>query len=374
MTTSGIGLKPVGNETLPRTVVVTDFTSPYQIELFNAVEELAPGRLDVIYLHQHSRVREWSPGKTLHGAVMMEQDSCGMSKARRLVDEAEVAVFNFYDDNQVLELIRRRDASGLPWCFWGERPGYYHKLLGRLRRLWMLAPLHARRAAIWGIGTMAVDAYREEFGAFRDYVNLPYFSDLTRFQSIPLHRFGLRDTFTFLYSGALIRRKGVDLVARAFVRLAAQHPQARLRIMGSGRLEKTLRNILHPCAAQVEFTGFKDWSALPDEYARADVLCVPSRYDGWGLVVPEGLATGLPVISTRRTGAAVDFLRPGTNGWLIPAGDEEATYRAMTEAISLQAARLAEMSIAARASVADHSLVNGAQRFVRAAANAAAGW
>lgn len=359
---------------LPRTVVVTHFTSPYQIELFNAIEELAPGRLNVIYLYQRSRSREWSQGKTFHGAVMMEQDQGALFRARTLVDEAELAVFNFYDDNQALELIRRRDASGLPWCFWGERPGYYHKLLGRLRRLWLLAPLHARRAAIWGIGTMAVDAYREEFGAFRDYVNLPYFSDLTRFQAIARQQGDRCDTFTFLYSGALIRRKGVDLVARAFVRLAAQHPQARLRIMGSGRLEQMLRNILHPCAAQVEFTGFKDWAALPEEYAHADVLCVPSRYDGWGLVVPEGLAAGLPVISTRQTGAAVDFLRPGTNGWLIAADDEEAIHRAMTEAITLEPSRLAEMSASARRTVAEHSLAKGAERFIRAAANAASGW
>jgi glycosyltransferase involved in cell wall biosynthesis len=305
---------------------------------------------------------------------MLEQDADAMPKARALVDAADLVVFNFYDDRHALELIRRRAALDTAWCFWGERPGYYHKLLGRLRRLWLLSPLHERCAAIWGIGSMAVNAYREEFGAFRDYVNLPYFSDLTRFQAIPTRQAGARDVFTFLYSGALIRRKGVDLVARAFVRLAAEHPQARLRIMGSGPLEKSLRRILRPCAPQVEFTGFKDWSALPDEYARADVLCVPSRYDGWGLVVPEGLAAGLSVISTRQTGAAVDFLHTGKNGWLIDADDEEAIHRAMREAISLEEARLVEMSVAARATVTEHSLADGARRFIRAAANAASGW
>ena len=368
------GHTPIRNDFLPRTVVVTNFTSPYQIELFNAVEEIVPGRLDVIYLYQHSKIREWSLRETLHRAVMLEQDEEAMPKARALVDAAELVVFNFYDDRHALELIRRRAALDTAWCFWGERPGYYHKVLGRLRRLWLLAPLHERRGAIWGIGTMAVNAYREEFGAFRDYINLPYFSDLTRFQAIPSRPAEARDVFTFLYSGALIRRKGVDLVARAFVRLAAEHPQARLLIMGGGPLEKSLRRILRPCAPQVEFTGFKDWSALPDEYARADVLCVPSRYDGWGLVVPEGLAAGLPVISTRQTGAAVDFLHTGKNGWLIDSDDEEAIHRAMREAISLEEARLVEMSVAARATVTEHSLADGARRFIRAAANAASGW
>ncbi|WP_395746999.1 glycosyltransferase [Prosthecobacter sp.] len=359
---------------MPKTVVVTDFTSPYQIELFNAVEELAPGQLNVIYLHQRSAGREWSLRKTLHRSVMLERDVDGMTKARALVDAAELAVFNFYDDRHALELIRRRAALDTAWCFWGERPGFYHMQLGRLRRLWMLAPLHARRAAIWGIGTMAVNAYREEFGAFRDYVNLPYYSDLSRFQALPVSPPRAGGVFTFLYSGALIRRKGVDLVARAFRRLAAAHPQARLRIMGSGPLEKKLRRILRFCMAQVEFTGFKDWAALPDEYASANVICVPSRYDGWGLVVPEGLAAGLPVISTEQTGAAVDFLRPGKNGWLIQANDEEAVHQAMREAVSLEPARWAEMSAAARATVAGHGLDKGAAGFIRAAVSAASGW
>jgi glycosyltransferase involved in cell wall biosynthesis len=63
----------------------------------------------------------------------------------------------------------------------------------------------------------------------------------------------------------------------------------------------------------------------------ADVLCVPSRYDGWGLVVPEGLASGLPVIATDRMGAALEFVENGRNGWLIPAGDGSAV-NAMREA------------------------------------------
>ena len=45
-----------------------------------------------------------------------------------------------------------------------------------------------------------------------------------------------------------------------------------------------------PVADRVQFTGFRDWEDLPAEYGKADVLCVPSLHDGWGLVVPEGLA------------------------------------------------------------------------------------
>ena len=134
----------------------------------------------------------------------------------------------------------------------------------------------------------------------------------------------------------------------------------RLRIVGEGELRESMAQTLRPVSERVEFVGFKDWDALPGEYARADVLCVPSRYDGWGLVVPEGLATGLPVIATDRMGAALEFVESGRNGWLVRAGDEEALLAAMREAALIP---LGEMRRRACESVSEHTLRNGAGRF-----------
>ena len=90
---------------------------------------------------------------------------------------------------------------------------------------WKLAKLHASPAPIWGIGKFAVDGYRREFGAQRAYFNLPYFSDLERFEVATREEKSER---TFLFSGSLIERKGVDLLAAAFVRLAREVPNVRL--------------------------------------------------------------------------------------------------------------------------------------------------
>jgi len=169
----------------------------------------------------------------------------------------------------------------------------------------------------------------------------------------------------FLFCGSLIERKGVDLMARAFVQLATEFPDVRLKIAGDGALREPLAEVLRPVSERVEFTGFKDWIELPELYASADVLCVPSRYDGWGLVVPEGLASGLPVIATERMGAALEFVQTGVNGWLIPAGDEMAILFAMREAALLTNEELAKRSQRARESVKEHTLQNGSHRFVR---------
>ena len=336
-------------------LVLTDCPSPYQVELFNEIEAQGKCPLEVAYLRGHDPQRQWQSSEIRHASV--ELSNGGMSRVRESVRHADLVVFNYYLHANAERLIDERAHQGGPWCFWGERPGFHQPLwVGRLVRKWKLAKLHASPVPIWGIGEFAVDGYRREFGSQRAYFNLPYFSNLKRFETSEREEKRER---VFLFSGSLIARKGIDLLASAFVRLARDVSDVRLRIVGDGELRQSVAQKLSSVRDRVDFVGFKDWHELPGEYATADVLCVPSRYDGWGLVVPEGLASGLPVIATDRMGAALEFVETGRNGWLIPAGDEEALLSAMREAA------VAELPQGARESVREHTLENGAARFIR---------
>ena len=349
-------------------VVVTHFPSPYQVELFDEIERQRPGELKVFYLFRRDADRGWKPNTIAHLHHYLDARDIAADTIAQITS-AEFVVFNYYNDARVSQLMRARAAAGRPWCFWGERPGYRFPWLARLARLGRLAALRGGDQPIWGIGSWAVDAYRNEFGNGRRYLNLPYYSNLDRFQqTTPSFA---TDHFTFVFSGALSHRKGVDVLAGAYTRLAAEFSRVRLKIMGDGELAPRLRSVLSS-DNRAEWLGFKDWPELPATYATGHALCVPSRHDGWGMVVPEGLASGLPVIATDRTGAALDLLRPGSNGWLIPSADEDALYRAMREAASLDAAQWQRMSRNARASVAGHSLADGARRFLDGVAEAIA--
>lgn len=354
--------------------VLTDFPSPYQVEFFNEIETQGDCELQVGYLRRRDPNRHWNPAVINHAAVHLNDSSDGMTQAREAVRQAELMVFNYYQHSQAELLIGERAAVGKPWCFWGERPGFRQPAwAGRLVRRWKLAKLHESRAPIWGIGRFAVEEYRKEFGVERTYCNLPYFSDLQRFQTPALDD-GRALPRVFLFSGSLIARKGIDLLARAFVRLASEVSKVRLKIAGEGELRETLAQTLRPVHDRVEFTGFRDWDELPALYSSADVLCVPSRYDGWGLVVPEGLAAGLPVIATDRMGAGREFIQTGRNGWLIPAGDEQAILKAMREAASLKKEEVDGLGRQARESVSEHTLQHGATRFVRCAQEVVVNW
>ena len=345
--------------------VLTDCPSPYQVELFNEIESQGDCALEVSYLRSRDPNRQWKSSEIRHAAIEI-------ARARESVRAADVVIFNYYRHADAERLIGERAELHTPWCFWGERPGFHQPAwAGRLLRKWKLSKLHASPVPIWGIGKFAVDEYRREFGVRRPYFNLPYFSDLKRFANSGYRE---RPERTFLFSGSLIHRKGVDLLAAAFVEIAREIANVRLRVIGDGELREAVEQTLRPVRERVEFVGFRDWDQLPEAYASADVLCVPSRYDGWGLVVPEGLASGLPVIATDRMGAALEFVETGRNGWLIPAGDRAALIDVMREAALVSPSELEQLGRHARESVSAHTLENGAARFVHCAREAVTGW
>jgi len=358
----------------PSVVVVTNQTSPYQVEFMDAIAQNGEIDLRVIYLHSQRPGRQWTPPAISHSHRILDGQPARMEEVRPWISQADLAVIAYYQDTFAAELLRERVKSGRAWCFWGERMGVTRlATAGALYRRWKLRCLHNSRAAIWGIGEFALARYRHEFGTKRVYCNVPYFSDLSRFQTSRPRTFSGAER-RILCSGSFIKRKGVDVLARAFRKVSSGCPNLRLKLLGDGPLRVELQKELAECADRVTFMGFKDWSELPGFYQQADVLCVPSRHDGWGLVVPEGLAAGLPVIGTRRTGAALELIKHNQNGWLVEAGNEQQLAAALEAVARLSADQLRECSSAALTSVKNHSLAIGVRRFEEAVSATQSGW
>ena len=359
----------------PSVAVITKIPSPYQVELFDKIESGSAVDLLVIYVGEGEQSRLWARRNLSHRALVLGDSGADRAVAKRAIRAADLTVFGWYKDPFVLQCLWERALCSRPWCFWGERPGVYHRgFAGRVFRRAMLLPLWQTRAPIWGIGNWAVNGYRDEFGSSRCYCSVPYFSDLRRFSKLHTRRVERRAGRGILFSGSLIRRKGIDLLAGAFVSLAAKHPGVTLTILGEGDLRPELEEMLRPVAERVAFLGFIDWEDLPVHYVQADILCVPSRYDGWGLVVPEGMASGLPVIGSDRMGAALELIKAGKNGEIVQADDGAAVLEALEKMISLPMNGFHAMREAALETATHYDVIHGASVFQNAVLESLGAW
>jgi glycosyltransferase involved in cell wall biosynthesis len=354
-----------------RIVILTDIPSPYQVELFNALARLDRWNVSIVYTRGSAKERAWQAIPTLHKHWFLD-GPCWSEIVHEVID-CDLVIFGSYRPSKVARLIKTRNRTGNAWVFWGERPGFHFPgWFGRKYRSWAFREVRSAGVPIWGIGKWAVDGYRSELGREHCFLNVPYFSDLTPFFAIE-RQFDRERRCKFLFSGSFIRRKGIDLLISAFVRLIAEGIDAELHLLGAGPLERAIRTQCGPFKSKLYLHGFKQWGELASVYGQADVLCAPSRYDGWGLVVVEGLAAGMPVISTDKTGAARELIDPG-NGWMVPAEDAEALYSAMKSAATLGINRRKVMSDHARQTARSQDIASGVPIFAGAAKVAVDCW
>lgn len=110
-------------------------------------------------------------------------------------------------------------------------------------------------------------------------------------------------------------------VLRAFRQLDGT-PPASLALVGDGPLRGELEEYARrEKLSSVHFLGFRNQARLPECYALADCLVLPSASETWGIVLNEAMCFGLPVIATDRVGGAADLIREGEDGFTYPVGD-----------------------------------------------------
>jgi glycosyltransferase involved in cell wall biosynthesis len=240
-------------------------------------------------------------------------------------------------------LARHLSAHSIPWADWSESstPGW--KWYARLPvKLWWTNLLEKSSLGSFAIGSNAEDDFVRR-GLQRSRISyLPYVSPSAEGPARPdspmtSFKSGRR---AFLFLGALNRRKGVDLLLKAAAAVLRTSSSWTLIFVGndSPQHEFEKQVISLGLQSQIYFRGAVAPDLIPGVIAAADVLVLPSRYDGWGVVINEAVSGGLPVIASDRCGAARHLIVPGQNGFRVKAGsasDLETAMRRYTKSEGL---------------------------------------
>jgi len=134
------------------------------------------------------------------------------------------------------------------------------------------------------------------------------------------------DSFVFLFAGRLHQQKNVPMLLQAFADLIASNKKTILLIAGDGALMEPLKNMAAglSIAEYVRFLGKR--ADLPLLMKSADCFVLSSDFEGFGLVVGEAMASGLPVIATDCGGVAEVM---GPYGQLVKRNDVKELSNAM---------------------------------------------
>ncbi len=140
--------------------------------------------------------------------------------------------------------------------------------------------------------------------------------------------------------GRLAYQKGYERLIAAWAIVYIRFPDWKLNIYGGGELQSVLQHDIDTRHLESVITIHKPVSDITSRYLESSAFVLSSRFEGFGLVLTEAMACGLPLISYTCPCGPRDIIQDGYNGLLVPEGDVEALANAIIKVIEDRELRL----------------------------------
>jgi glycosyltransferase involved in cell wall biosynthesis/peptidoglycan/xylan/chitin deacetylase (PgdA/CDA1 family) len=360
-----------GNPLPLRIGLLTDHPSPHMVALLDALADRPDCTIEVLYCNRKAPGRGWGapvgrlPHRFISGVTLLNDFRINPNILNTIKKtRADIWVINTcYTSPTTLMAIGWLHQKGGPWIYMNEPPRPRHGTLLAIKRP-ILAYVLKRAWGVIGTGVKAESMYQGLLSNDKPTDTIPYYIDLNPFYKVSLPDPMVRQTpVRFVTSSQMIRRKALDILLNACKLLP---PNGwKLTLVGEGplraRFESEFSNRWN--RDQVRFFGQVPYQDRASVFDGEHVFVFPSRWDGWGMVVPEALAAGRPVISSDHVISAHEFIQNGVNGFLIPKEDPPALAEKMRFFIA-HPESIPTMGSAARHSLADYRPEMGAARLI----------
>jgi glycosyltransferase involved in cell wall biosynthesis len=306
--------------------------TPYNCYLLNELSTRLDLPSEAVYRWSSIASHPWAtlPPRRFQWRVAERPGERDGRLERRCAQEVDtLVIFSGWRDATIRPALLARWRHTLPYAFWSDTPK-----IGRspLRRMLNRTFVFFARAAVTTLatGSPAIARYRS-MGVPRGRLDdFPFVVDPAHFRDAVARRATCGDdTIRFVLPARLIDRiKGQSVAVEALSRARAASGGRKLELILAGvgpdesELQKRARKL--GVADAVRFVGWVEYADIPELFAAADALVLPSRWDPFPVAVLEAMASGLPVLGSDACGSVRERVRHGENGFVHHAGDVAA--------------------------------------------------
>ena len=332
-------------------VFVSFAPSPHLVPLMNRLRTGGVGRWGVVFLRSRYEGRDWDPGAVVEGAEFLG-GVAGGGAGREWINLERKIRLDLRPRAVVLDLswsslgthwiANRLKSIGIRVALFCEAPSRMTRgIKGALRDV-IIRRFLSRLDGLVCVTRETACILRSDFGFTKSSIVVPYVLDLGEFFGVPLID-PSPDRFVVGFLGTIDARKGLDLLLDG---VGEGADDLRVLVGGDGpRLGREKKRA--GGSSGVRFLGRVPFSDRVGFYRQCDVVAVPSRWDGFGTTVVEGMACARPVLANRLAMAGAEYIDSGVNGWVVDCPDVPS-WRAAIDVVRGNKSRLRGMGISAR--------------------------
>ena len=359
--------EPLSKQRLPGIAIVANSLPPYRLHLHRQIAREMGNEItihtvcthEVDYLHPYAPTPDinavsFGPGHPFTRQLKLRYAGSEWLKAGQIISWLEktkikAVVLLGYNDAGRIRILNWCSRRQLPCLLFGDSNIRGDRLNGvvAIAKRFVVRRIVQQAAALLVCGRLGRQ-YWLKYGARDDRMfDFPYEPDYDLIRTIPpdkiiqmRERFDLRaGRRRIVFSGRFVEVKQPHLLIDAFISIAQRRPEWDLVMVGAedpallhlGRMPLRER-VPAELRDRVIFTGFfeEQWM-VSAVYRACDILCLPSNYEPWALVINEAAAAGLAIVASDVVGAAAELVRNEVNGRLFPVRDDEALTTALLD-------------------------------------------
>lgn len=204
-------------------------------------------------------------------------------------------IVEIHQSRQGLEVFNRQFMS--PFARWGHR----HAIKWIYSRYDRFVVLTNGDKEAWGCSNCQV---------------IPNFHNFEVLKALPKRQ----ESHQIIMLARLMPQKRIDLMIDVWSELAKDFPVWRVKVLGEGMLRLQLETKIGKLGLQDSFLMQGEVKDVTNELEASDILCLTSEYEGFGIVLIEAMAKGIPVMAFEYVGV-YDIINDGVDGFVVPFGD-----------------------------------------------------
>ncbi len=334
-------------------VIITNIPTPYRIPLFNQIHEDFKSRdmkLVVIFAALGYERRKWRISESnmkfeylvLKSSKIKPAKSespifsySGLYKQLKLIGPDAIIATGFSIATVKIWLLRV--IGKYKYVIWSGTILNENRPVSLLRRIQRRLLVKAASSYI-SYGSMAKE-YLISMGANPEKVSIAINTvdvDFYLNSEKSLKKRNSEKPSKLIYVGNLTKGKCIDKIISCLMDIKSACPDISLVLVGDGPERENLEFLANEIGVSdlVSFKGFRDKEDVLRYLTEADCFIFPSEYDVWGLVLIEALAAGLPCIASIKSGATVDLIQDGFNGFAVDFNNKGDLVKKILEVIS----------------------------------------